>query len=259
MKEVAADVEMIKLKTPPQLEIMRRAGAVVAEMIEELRRAVRPGITTAELDALAEGVVVRRGAQPAFKGYRGFPATICASVNSEVVHGIPSRRRLEAGDIIGLDVGALVDGYYGDAAVTVPVGAVSEEAGRLIQVTEQALAGGIAQAVPGNHLGDIAHAVQNWVEQRGFSVVRDFVGHGIGAQLHEAPQVPNYGSAGTGLKLKAGMVIAIEPMINVGKPAIRILDNGWTAVTVDGSLSAHFEHTVAITDEGPEVLTRRHA
>ena len=250
-----AELEMIELKTADQLEIMRRAGRVVGELLDVLRQAVRPGMTTLDLDALSHATILRLKAAPAFKGYRGFPATVCTSVNNEVVHGIPSRRRLEEGDIVGLDVGAVVDGYYADAAVTVAVGKISEEAARLIRVTEQALAEGIAQAAPGRRLSDISHAVQSAVEAHGYSVVRDFVGHGIGTQLHEPPQIPNYGPAGSGPKLKAGMVLAIEPMVNAGQAAVKVLADGWTAVTVDGSLSAHFEHTVAVTDKGPEVLT----
>ncbi|MBI3322981.1 MAG: type I methionyl aminopeptidase [Candidatus Omnitrophica bacterium] len=248
---------MIELKTPGQIERMRQAGRVVGEVLAELRVSVGPGVTTLELDELARATMARLGARPAFKGYRGFPAHICASVNEQVVHGIPSGRALREGDIVGLDVGAVVDGYYGDAAVTLPVGAVSGKAQELMRVTEQALERGIGMARPGGRLSDISHAVQAEVESHGFSVVREFVGHGIGTQLHEAPQIPNYGKPGFGPELKPGMVLAIEPMVNQGAAAVRILEDGWTAVTVDGSLSAHFEHTVAIGEDGPEILTRR--
>ncbi len=256
MRGGTAELEMIELKSPSQLQIMRRAGCVVAEVLEELRQAVRPGVTTLELDELARVAIVRLGARVAFKGYRGFPGNICTSVNEEVVHGVPSRRKLVRGDIVGLDAGAIVEGYYADAAITVPVDGISQEVERLLQVTEEALADGMAMATPGHRLSDISHAVQNRVEGRGYSVVREFVGHGIGTQLHEPPQIPNYGAPGYGPILKAGMVLAIEPMVNQGKPEIRILSDGWTAVSVDGSLSAHFEHTVAVTEGAPEVLTK---
>ncbi len=247
---------MIELKSPSQLEAMRRAGRIVGELLARLQAAVAPGMTTGALDALAGETIAELGGLPAFKGYRGFPGYICTSVNDEVVHGIPGPRVLKAGDIIGLDVGARADGYYGDAAVTVPVGAVSDEARRLITVTRQALEAGIAMAVPGQRLSDISHAVQRVVEAAGFSVVREFVGHGIGTQLHEEPQVPNYGPPGTGPVLKAGMVLAIEPMVNAGRPEVEVLADGWTAVTRDRRFSAHFEHTVAITERGPEILTQ---
>lgn len=257
MTREAIRLTMIELKTPDQIRKMRKAGKVVGGLLEVLKAAVRPGIRTAELDELARQTIVRLGGKVAFKGYRGFPGNICISVNDQVVHGIPSQRVLNEGDIVGLDVGAIVEEYYGDAAVTVPVGAVSEEARRLIQVTESSLHEGIAKARPGNRLSDISHAVQICAEQGGYSVVREFVGHGIGKQLHEPPEVPNYGAPGFGPELKAGMVLAIEPMVNAGKPAIRVLEDGWTVVTKDGNLSAHFEHTVAITDHGPEILTKQ--
>ncbi|MBI3322339.1 MAG: type I methionyl aminopeptidase [Candidatus Omnitrophica bacterium] len=247
---------MIELKSPRQIQIMREAGRVVAEVIEAVRAKVKPGVTTVELDETARETIAKLGAQPAFKGYRGFPAHICTSVNEQVVHGIPSRRALKEGDIIGIDVGAVVEGYYGDAAVTVAVGKVSEQARELMRVTEEALERGIAMAKPGARLSDISHAVQAEVESHGFSVVREFVGHGIGTQLHEAPQIPNYGKPGYGVELKPGMVLAIEPMVTAGAAPVRVLEDGWTAVTVDGSLSAHFEHTVAIGEGGPEILTR---
>lgn len=235
---------------------MRQAGRVAGEVLAELRGIVRPGITTLDLDELARATMARRGARPAFKGYRRFPANICTSVNEQVVHGIPSRRALREGDIVGVDVGAVLDGYYGDAAATLAVGRISEAARELIRVTEWALERGIGMARPGGRLSDISHAVQQEVESHGFSVVREFVGHGIGTQLHEPPQIPNYGKPGFGPELKPGMVLAIEPMVNQGAAGVRILEDGWTAVTVDGKLSAHFEHTVAIGEDGPEILTR---
>ncbi len=247
---------MIALKSASELASMRAAGRIVGTLLARLRAAAAPGVTTAALDALARDTIAELGGQPAFKGYRGFPAHICTSVNDEVVHGIPGARVLKPGDLVGLDVGARVDGYYADAAITVPVGPVSDEARRLMAVTEQALAAGVAQAVPGRRLSDISHAVQTIAERAGFSIVREFVGHGIGTQLHEAPQIPNYGPPGTGPVLKAGMVLAIEPMVNAGRPEVEVLADGWTAVTKDHRLSAHFEHTVAVTEPGPEILTR---
>ncbi len=247
---------MIELKSPSQLEIMREAGQVLAQVLEVVEGAVHPGITTLELDELALQTMRRLGAKPAFKGYRGYPAHICVSINEEVVHGIPSRRRLKEGDIVGIDVGVVVDGYFSDAAVTVPVNGISSEAANLVAVTRQALEEGIAMAWPSQRLSDISHAIQTVVESHGYSVVRDFVGHGIGTQLHEPPQVPNYGSPGFGPVLKTGMVLAIEPMVNQGGAAVEILPDGWTAVTKDRKLSAHFEHTVAVTDSGPEILSQ---
>jgi methionyl aminopeptidase len=248
---------MIILKTPQEIALIERASRVVALTIALLREQVKPGVTTADLDRLAEEFITREGATPAFKGYRGYPATLCTSVNEEVVHGIPSsRRRLEEGDIIGIDVGAIVEGFYGDAAVTLPVGRVSEEAARLIRVTEAALDAGLAQVCVGNRLSDISHAVQTVAEDAGYSVVTDFVGHGIGRNLHEDPQVPNFGKPGEGPRLKEGLVLAIEPMVNVGGHEVEVLSDRWTVVTRDKSLSAHFEHTIAITPAGPKVLTR---
>lgn len=247
---------MIILKSETEVSKIQAACRIVAETLEILRERVKPGITTGELDQIAEEQILARGGKPAFKGYRDFPATLCVSVNQEVVHGIPSSRRvLASGDIVGLDLGAIRDGFYGDAAITVPVGAISEEVRRLIQVTEASLYKGIEQAVPGNRLSDISHAVQSWVEKAGFSVVRDFVGHGIGRNLHEEPQVPNYGEPGKGPRLKTGMVLALEPMVNMGKYEVRVLNDRWTVVTSDGSFSAHFEHTISITDNGPVILT----
>ena len=236
---------------------MWAANKVVAGVLEELRTLAAPGMTTADLDAAVEARVRKAGGTPAFKGYHGYPATLCASVNDEVVHGIPSGRKLASGDLVSLDVGVLLDGYYGDSAITLGIGTISEEAAALLRVTQEALELGIAQARVGARVSDIGHAVQRHVEERGFSVVREFVGHGIGTKLHEEPQIPNYGEPGRGPRLAEGMVLAIEPMVNVGKAAVRVLADGWTAVTRDGSLSAHFEHTVAVTGDGPEVLTRR--
>jgi methionyl aminopeptidase len=242
---------MIVFKTPDEVALMAQASQVVAEVLELLKGKVSPGISTDDLDRMAEEAIRGRGAIPAFKGYRNYPKTLCASVNEQVVHGIPSKRRLKEGDIIGLDLGAIVSGFYGDSAVTVSVGSTSSEARRLIQVTEEALYRGIAQAVVGNRLSDVSHAIQVHVEQAGFSVVTEFVGHGIGRQLHEEPQVPNYGRPGQGPRLQVGMVLAIEPMVNMGTPAVRILEDRWTAVTQDGRWSAHFEHTIAIQPNGP--------
>ncbi len=242
-------------KSGAEIERMRVAGRLVARVLEELRGLVRPGVTTAELDAVAEQRIRDAGGVPSFKGYHGFPASICASVNEQVIHGIPSSRVLAEGDILSIDLGAIVGGYHGDAAITVPVGAISERAAELLRVTEESLYKGIEQARIGNRLGDIGHAVQRHVEAHGFSVVREFVGHGIGTSMHEEPQIPNYGDPGRGQRLAEGMVLAIEPMINIGKAAVRILDDGWTAVTRDGSLSAHFEHTVGVTSAGPMILT----
>ncbi|MBM4122142.1 MAG: type I methionyl aminopeptidase [Nitrospira sp.] len=248
---------MIILKTPDEIEVMARASKLVAETLQALKREVRPGVTTDELDRIAEEFIRTRGGVPAFKGYRNYPKTLCASVNDQVVHGIPSRRVLKEGDIIGLDLGAIVEGFYGDAAVTVPVGAIDPRVAELLRVTEEALYNGIEQAVVGNRLSDISHAVQCHAEAAGFSVVTDFVGHGIGRQLHEEPQVPNHGKPGQGPRLQVGMVLAIEPMVNLGASGVRILDDQWTAVTDDGSLSAHFEHTIAIQASGPpRILTK---
>ncbi|MDR4500369.1 MAG: type I methionyl aminopeptidase [Nitrospirales bacterium] len=232
------------------------ASAVVAKSQRTLLQELKPGITTIELDRIAEDCIRGYGATPAFKGYRGYPKTLCVAVNDQVVHGIPGNRELHDGDIVGLDLGAIVEGFYGDGAITIAVGNIPEEIEKLLTVTNESLKRGIEKAVVGNRLSDISHAVQSYVEAHGFSVVRDFVGHGIGRQLHEEPQVPNYGRPGQGPRLKSGMVLAIEPMVNMGKAAVRVLDDGWTAVTADGSLSAHFEHTIAIQPDGPaKVLT----
>ena len=237
------------------IEGIRAAAQVVARALRELGRAVRPGLTTAELDRLAETVIRDCGARPAFKGYRGFPASICPSINEEVVHGMPGERALKDGDIIGVDVGAELNGWYGDAAKTFAVGAVSDEASRLMRVTEESLMLGIAQARAGNRVGDISHAVQSYVEENGFSVVRDLVGHGIGREMHEEPAIPNYGPPGKGLRLVVGHVLAIEPMVNAGGHAVITRPDGWTVATKDGLLSAHFEHTVAVGADGPEILS----
>jgi methionyl aminopeptidase len=248
---------VIVCKSPAELEKMRAASQLVAQVLDELAAMVEPGISTADLDAAAERKVRAAGAEPAFKGYRGYPATLCASANQQVIHGIPNRTPLKAGDIISLDMGVKLAGYYGDSAVTVPVGAVSEDVRRLLRVTQEALDQGIAQVRVGGRVSDIGHAIQKHVEAHGFSVVREFVGHGIGAALHEEPQIANYGEPGRGPRLAEGMTLAIEPMVNMGKPAVKVLSDGWTAVTKDGSLSAHFEHTVAVTRDGPLVLTQR--
>ena len=249
---------MIQLKSPREIEIMAHGGRILAETVATLRAAVRPGVTTAELDEVAESFIRRHeGATPAFKGLYGFPGSVCASINNEIVHGIPSRRRtLQSGDIISLDVGVRYQGFYTDSATTVAVGEVPAESVRLLEVTEAALAAGIEAAQPGNHLGDIGAAVQGVVEGAGFSVVKDLVGHGIGVEFHEKPQVPNYGKAKRGMKLAAGLTIAIEPMVNAGSAETREMPDRWTIVTADGSRSAHFEHTVAITEQGPRILTR---
>ena len=248
--------EIIVLKSPAEIEKMRKSNRIVAEVLAAIKDVARPGIATIELERLCEEELKKRKVRPAFKGYRGYPYCLCTSVNEEVVHGMPSNRVLREGDIISVDVGVDCDGYYGDAAITMPIGRISEQASRLIDVTEVALRRAIEKAQVGNRLFDISYAVQSYVEKNGFSVVRAFVGHGIGRDLHEAPQVPNFGTPGRGVRLKAGMVFAIEPMINAGGSDIVILDDGWTAVTKDGSLSAHFEHTIAITENGPCILSK---
>jgi methionyl aminopeptidase len=249
---------MIILKSLQEIEKIRKACLIVADVLEALSGMVRPGITTQALDEFAERYIVAAGAKPAFKGYRGYPKTLCTSVNNEVIHGIPSKGTvLKQGDIISIDVGTIVDGFYGDAAITVPVGAITPEAERLLRVTEESLLRGIAKAQAGNRLYDISHAVQSHVESNGYSVVREFVGHGIGRSLHEDPQLPNFGDPGQGPKLKPGMVLAIEPMVNVGGYATVTQEDNWTAITADGSLSAHFEHTIAVMPDGPWILTKK--
>lgn len=247
---------MIVCRSKAEIEKIQRSCRIVAEVLDRVSRMVEPGVTTKQLDSYAEELILKAGAAPAFKGYRGYPASICTSVNQQVVHGIPSDYRLKEGDIVGIDVGVVVDGYYGDAAVTVPVGEISDELKRLIRVTRDALERGIEQARANNRLYDISAAIQRHAEAHGFSVVREFVGHGIGTKLHEEPQVPNYGKPGTGPRLREGMVLAIEPMVNTGGWQVRVLPDNWTVVTVDGGFSAHFEHSVAITENGPLVLTR---
>jgi methionyl aminopeptidase len=246
---------MVLTKTPAQIAVMRRAGSVVAEMHEACTRAAKPGATTADLDAAAREVLARRGAQSNFLGYHGFPAVACISPNEVIVHGIPGDRLIDDGDIVSVDCGAIVEGWHADAAITIPVGAVDADSLRLLDTTRAALDAAIAEATVGNRLGDVGAAVEGVARTAGFAVVREYVGHGIGTAMHEEPEVPNYGPAGRGMRLRAGMVLAIEPMLNAGRRSTRLLDDGWTVVTGDGSRSAHFEHTVAITEHGPEVLT----
>jgi len=248
---------VIVCKSPGEIERMRAANALVADVLAELAAIVAPGVTTRDLDVVAERLVREGGAEPAFKGYRGYPATLCASVNEQVVHGIPSARELIEGDIVSLDMGVKLNGFYGDSAVTVGVGRIHDGTAQLLRITQEALERGITQVKVGGRISDIGHAVQQHVESHGFSVVREFVGHGIGASLHEEPQIANYGEPGRGPRMAEGMVLAIEPMVNMGRPAVKVLEDGWTAVTRDGSLSAHFEHTVAVTKQGPLVLTMR--
>jgi len=250
------EYERIILKSPQEIEKMRRSNRIVAEILEEIKPVAKPGVTTRELNERAEELLTRRNARSAFKGYNGYPAALCTSVNEEVVHGIPSDRVLREGDILSLDFGAIYEDYYGDAAITLAIGRISAEAERLMRVTEEALYLAIDQARPGNRLQDISAAIQGHVESHGFSVVRDFVGHGIGQHLHEKPQVPNFGEAGRGIRLKPGMTLAIEPMINAGGHEVMVLQDGWTAVTRDRSLSAHFEHSVAVTENGPYILSK---
>lgn len=248
--------ETIVLRSPYEIERLRQSNIIVAEILNELRNDAKTGASTLDLERICEEEIKRRKVIPAFKGYRGYPYCICASVNEEVVHGMPSKRILREGDILSIDLGVLHNGYYGDAAITIPIGSVSEEAKRLMDVTEKSLYIGIDEAKVGSRLFDIGAAIQEYVEGNGFSVVRDFVGHGIGQSLHEPPQVPNFGERGKGVRLKAGMVIAIEPMINAGGHEVVVLDDGWTVVTKDGSLSAHFEHSIVITNDGAYILSK---
>lgn len=247
---------MIICKSPAEIEKLRRCGRLVMQLLEEIRELVRPGVSTIDLENYVEKRLLQVGARPAFKGYRGYPNCLCASVNEEIVHGIPSGRKLKEGDILSLDLGVILEGYYGDAAITVPVGEISEQSRKLLRVTQEALEKATDKARLGNHLGDISSAVQEYVESNGFSVVREFVGHGIGRELHEEPQIPNFGLPGHGPVLKEGMVLALEPMVNAGGSQLRVLDDRWTAVTADGSNSAHFEHMVAVTRNGPDILTQ---
>jgi methionyl aminopeptidase len=249
---------MIILKSLQEIEKIRKACLVVADVLERIRDEIRPGVSTQSLDEFAERLILAAGARPAFKGYRGYPKTLCTSLNNQVIHGIPSKTVvLKAGDIISIDVGAIVDGFYGDAAMTFPVDQISPEAEQLTKITEESLYRGIEQARPGNRLYDISHAVQRHVETHGYSVVREFVGHGIGRNMHEDPQIPNFGDSGQGPRIKAGMVFAIEPMVNFGGSATVVTEDGWTAITLDGSLSAHFEHTVAVLPDGPWILSKK--
>jgi len=249
---------VIVLKSAREIALMRRAGHILAGVVERLRASVRPGMSTLDIDEDVEAYIHREGAAPAFKGYRGFPATVCVSINEEVVHGIPSpRRKIHEGDIVGLDLGCIVEGYYADCAFTLPVGPVPADVQKLLDVTRESLDRAIQECRPERRLSDVSHAVQSHVEAHGLSIVRAFVGHGIGRALHEEPQIPNFGDPGRGPQLRPGMVLAIEPMVTMGSWEVRILDDGWTAVTQDGSLAAHFEHTVAVTENGPEVLTSR--
>jgi methionyl aminopeptidase len=246
---------MIILKSSKEIERMKRAGQIVYETHQLIRDAIRPGITTKEIDRIAETSIRKQGATPSFKGYNGFIGSVCASINDELVHGIPGDRVLVDGDIISVDIGAFLDGYHGDSAWTYPVGSVSEEAMRLLSVTEESLYRGLKQAKPGNRIGDISHAIQTFVEDAGFSIVREYVGHGVGQNLHEEPSVPNFGPPGKGPRLKPGMTLAVEPMVNAGARHVKTLADNWTVVTADGSLCAHFEHTIAITEDGHEILT----
>ncbi len=248
---------MIIYKTNHELDLMREAGRIVARTHKALQKAIQPGITTLELDRIAEQFITSSGATPSFKGYGGFPGSICASVNEELVHGIPGPRELKDGDIISIDIGALYQGYHGDSAWTYSVGEISEQAAKLLRVTEQSLYKGLEQANPNGRLSDISYAIQQCVEEHGLSIVREYVGHGIGTQLHEAPQIPNFGPPGRGPRLKQGMVLAIEPMVNIGSRYVKTLEDRWTVVTIDGEYCAHFEHTVAITESGYEILTSR--
>ncbi|ACI20641.1 type I methionyl aminopeptidase [Thermodesulfovibrio yellowstonii] len=248
---------MIILKSPEELKKMRKSCQIVAKVLKELKTYIKEGLTTKQIEQFVENLIIKMGGIPAFKGYRGYPASVCISINEQVVHGIPSEKVfIKEGDLVSVDVGVLCEHFYGDAAYTYPIGKISKEAEKLLKITEEALYKGIAEAMEGKRIGDISHAIQMHVENNGFSVVRAFVGHGIGRSLHEEPQIPNFGTKGIGPMLKKGMTLAIEPMVNTGKHDVKILSDGWTAVTKDGSLSAHFEHTIAITEGEPEILTK---
>lgn len=247
--------EQIELKSPAEIQIMMRGGRVLHDIHDRMRELVRPGVTTLELDTVAQRMIEASGGTPAFLGYQGFPGTLCTSVNDEIVHGIPSKRVLQEGDIVSIDVGMILDGFYSDTARTLPVGNVDADSRRLLEVTEKSLGIGISQLVSGNRLGDVSHAIQEYAESHGVSVVREYAGHGIGRSLHEEPRVPNYGRPGRGPRWEPGMVVAIEPMLNLGTYKTRVLNDDWTVVTEDGSRSAHFEHTIAVTEDGPLVLT----
>jgi methionyl aminopeptidase len=248
---------MVTLKSPREIDAMRRSGKITSHVLTELMKSAHAGMSTAELDALAERGIRERGGVPTFKGYNGFPGSICASVNEEVVHGIPGSRVLHDGDLLSIDIGTTLDGYVSDSAVTIPIGNITQKARRLLEVTQECLTVGIAQMQRGNHVGDIGAAVQAHAEKHGYGVVRELVGHGVGRAMHEEPQVPNYGEPGTGMELRPGLVLALEPMITQASPQIRILSDGWTVVTADGKLAAHFEHTIALTEDGPKILTLR--
>jgi methionyl aminopeptidase len=248
---------VVALKSAREIEVMRRSGKITARVLADLMKAARPGMTTEELDRMAEEGIRGRGGVPTFKGYHGFPASICASVNEEVVHGIPGSRVLQDGDLLSIDIGTTLDGYVSDSAATIAIGSISPEAQRLLEVTQESLMRGIAEMQPGNHVGDIGAAVQEYAESQGYGVVRELVGHGVGRAMHEEPQVPNYGKRGTGMKLRPGLVLAVEPMITQAGPGVEILKDGWTVVTADGKLAAHFEHTIAVTEDGPKILTLR--
>jgi len=248
---------VIILKSPEELKKMRKSCQIVAKVLKELKTYIKEGLTTKQIEQFVENLIIKMGGIPAFKGYRGYPASVCISINEQVVHGIPSEKVfIKEGDLVSVDVGVLCEHFYGDAAYTYPIGKISKEAEKLLKITEEALYKGIAEAMEGKRIGDISHAIQMHVENNGFSVVRAFVGHGIGRSLHEEPQIPNFGTKGIGPMLKKGMTLAIEPMVNTGKHDVKILSDGWTAVTKDGSLSAHFEHTIAITEGEPEILTK---
>jgi methionyl aminopeptidase len=248
---------MINLKSKREIEIMRQASRIVAEVLEELRQACKAGVLTRELDKIAEEKTIQQGGQPAFKGYRGYPGALCASINQQVVHGIPGDTELKEGDIVGLDFGVLYKGYFGDGAITVPIGRIAPETQQLLKITEECLYLGIEQMIPNNHLSDLSRAIQTHAESHSFSLVKEFGGHGIGKNLHEDPMVLNYVTNGRGIKFREGLVLAVEPMVNMGTDHVQILSDGWTVVTMDGKPSSHFEHTVAITQNGPEILTKR--